>query len=97
MDAWGYELEVDVVVLHVFFEEAGGFVVKFLEDRFESAADEELMSFGVGSQEFFFTARGEGLGEYGVGIVVVDDHDVFVASAGRDGETAGLVAVDLAG
>ena len=46
--AGGYQLEVDVVVPHVLFEEAGGFVVQFLEDRFEAAGDEELMDFGVG-------------------------------------------------
>jgi hypothetical protein len=39
----------------------------------------------------------ERLGEGGVGIVVIDDHDVFATMARRDWETSSLVPVGLAG
>jgi hypothetical protein len=51
---------------------------------------------GVDSDEFGFTAGLEVFGKDVVAILVVDGHDVFVASAGGDRETASLVAEDLA-
>lgn len=44
-----------------------------------------------------FALRFQGLGENGVGIDIVDDHDVFVASAGSEWKTPSLITVDLAG
>ena len=51
----------------------------------------------VSSEDFLCSAVAEWLDQYGVAIIIVEDHDVVLAGAGLDGEAAGLVSVDLAG
>ena len=43
--------------------------------------------------ELWATAILHGLGMDFVGVVVVDDHDVFETATGCDGESAGLIGV----
>ncbi len=49
MRVWGYELEVDVLVLDGAFECVGGFVIKFLEAGLETTVDKVLVQFVVGA------------------------------------------------
>jgi hypothetical protein len=49
----------------------------------------------AGSNKLGFIARFQGLGEHGVGVAFVDNHDALVASARCDGEAAGLIAADV--
>ena len=53
------------------------------------------MKGGVAAQEFCFAAIFHGLGEYGVGVIIVEYHQVLVAFAGCGGETTGLVSGDF--
>ncbi len=50
----------------------------------------------VGKNEFALAVILEGLAPVGVGVYVVEDHDVAVAKAGDKGETARLVCVNCA-
>ena len=56
-----------------------------------------LMKFGVRTDEFLFGSVFEWFGQDSGRIIIIDNHDVLIAFAGRDGETACLVGVNLAG
>jgi hypothetical protein len=50
-----------------------------------------LMEFGVGTYKFLIGAVLESFGQDGGRIIVINNHNVLVALAGRDWKTAGLV------
>ena len=75
------ELELYVLGAHKLLERGAALVVQFLELGFETAVGQIGVEFGVGPQELLFGAVFDGFGEDCGGIVVVDDHDVLVASA----------------
>ena len=50
------------------------------------------MKAGVTAHDFCFAAIFHGLGEYGVGVILMEYHEVLVALAGFGGETTGLVS-----
>ena len=56
-----------------------------------------LIEFGVRSYEFLFCSVFERFSQDGGRIVVVHNHNVLVALAGRDWKTTGLVRVNLTG
>ena len=49
----------------------------------------------VAAHHFCFTTIFRGLGEYGVGVILVEYHEVLVAFAGGGGETTRLVSGDF--
>ena len=62
--------------------------------RLEAAQIEVFVEGGVAAHEFCFAAIFHGLGEYGVGVILVEYHEVLVAFAGCGGEMTGLVCGD---
>ena len=94
MYVWWHKLVVDVLGAVVFFECGGGFVVEPVGLWLEAAADEVAVEFLVGTEDFTARAVFEWLREDCVGVIVIEDHDVLVASTGSDWESAGLVGVD---
>ena len=86
------ELIIHSFGFHELLEACWTFVVKLLEKWAEAACGKFGVQLGVGSHKFVFTAGFEGLGQNVIAVVVVDDHDVLVAFAGGDRETARLVA-----
>ena len=77
---------------HEFLEAGGAFIVKDVQVRIEAAQTEVFVEGGVAAHEFCFATIFHGIGEYGVGIILVEYHDVLVAFAGFGGETTGLVS-----
>ena len=53
------------------------------------------MKGSVAAHNLCFTAIFHGLGEYGVGVILVEYHDVLVVFAVCGGETTGLVSGDF--
>ena len=68
------------------FDIFGGFVVHFVELRFESLIGQILLRDLVGLEEFFFGAVFDE-----VGIIDLEDDKVCVAVVGRDWEVAHLI------
>ena len=56
-----------------------------------------LMKFGVRTDEFKFGSVFEWFGQDSGRIIIIDNHDVLISLAGRDGEMPCLVRVNLAG
>jgi hypothetical protein len=75
----------------------GALVVEPMDFRFETTDGEVVIQFGGGSGQLHGGVGLEGLREDGVTIVIVEDHDRFVALAGGDGEASSLVGGDLSG
>jgi hypothetical protein len=94
-DCTGDKLEIDVIFLHKLFACRRALIVQLLELGFESSVGEVLVQFGVSSQEFTFSAVFDGFGQDSGGVVVVNDHDVFIAFAGCDRKTTSLVRINL--
>ena len=55
------------------------------------------MELGGGPDEFSFASVLQSLTEDGITVMIVKDHDVFVAAAGVDREASSLVGRNLAG
>ena len=53
------------------------------------------MQGGVAAHDFCSATIFHGLSEYGVGVVLMEYHEVLVAFAGGGGETTGLVSGDF--
>lgn len=53
------------------------------------------MELGEGAEKGVLASGLQGLGEDGIRVMVIKDHDVLIATARRAGKTAGLVTVDL--
>ena len=79
VEVWWDQLVVHALGVHEFFEAGRALVVKLLEDGFEAPIGEQGVELGVGSDKLMFATGLEGLGEDVVAVIVVDDHDVFVA------------------
>ncbi len=73
------------------FDIFGGFVVHFVELRFESLTGQILVRDLVGLEEFFFGAVFDGNRRNEVGIIDVEDDKVCVATVGRDWEAVCLI------
>ncbi len=81
----------------ILFDIRGTFVVHEVHGWAESVCSEVGVEFGGGHELFAFRFVFYRLRQDGVGIVVVQDHDVFATFAGGMRETSGLVAVHFAG
>ena len=77
---------------HEFLEPGGAFIVEDVEGRLEAARAEIFVQGGVAAHDFCFATILHGLGEYDVGVVLVEYHEVLVAFSGVGGETNGLVS-----
>ena len=91
------ELESDSGVLHDLFEAVWALVVKHLKVRLKPTVGEVSVDGGVCTNYFVLTARFEGICNDGITVIVVENHEVFAAANGSDGETTCLVCGDLAG
>ena len=89
------QLKVFVGFGHEFLEPGGAFIVEDVKGRLEAAQAEVFVKGGVAAHNFCFTAIFHGIGEYGVGVILVEYHEVLVAFAGCGGETTGLVSGDF--
>ena len=63
-----------------------------MEGRLEAARADILVQGYVAVHNFCFATILHGLGKYGVGVVLVEYHEVLVAFAGGGGETTRLVS-----
>ena len=91
------ELESDAGVPHDLFEASWALVVDHLKARRETTAVELIVEGRVSAKKFVLTARFEWICDNGITVIVVEDHVVFAAATGSDGESTGLVRGDLAG
>ena len=66
-----------------------------MQVRLEAAQTELFVEGSVAAHEFCFAAIFQGLSEYGVGLILVEYHEVVFAFAGCGGETTGLVSGDF--
>jgi hypothetical protein len=66
-----------------------------LELGFEAAIGEIPVHSGIDAREFTFGAVFDGFGKDCSGIIVVNDHDVFVSFARCDLKTSSLVGINL--
>ena len=66
-----------------------------MQGRLEAAQTEAFVEGGVDAHEFCFAAIFHGLGEYGVGVILVEYHEVLVAFSVCGGETTGLISGDF--
>ena len=89
------KLESNVGGAHELLEPRGTFIVEFLELGFESTINQMLMQVGVGTYKFLLGSVFDGFCQDGRRIIIVNDHDVLVAFAGRDRKTSGLVRENL--
>lgn len=90
------ELVCYLVCVEEFFEVGGYFVVEGGELRFETPRGEMGDDGFVGFDKLLFGAAGNGAGVDGVGIVLVEDEDVFVAAFGGAYKFSSLIGEDLA-
>ena len=77
----GHKLEFNAGRAHELFECVGAFVVQLLELRFQSAIGQMLVQFGVGAQNLLFRPVFKRLSKDGSGVIIINDHYVFVSSA----------------
>ena len=75
---WG-ELEGDSFFLHEGLESCGAFIVKSLENGSQDSVGELGVEGGVGSDDFMFAAGLQWFWDYGIAVIIVQDHDVLAA------------------
>ena len=92
---WRDQLKVFVGFGHEFLEPGRAFNFKDAEGLLEATRAEIFVKGGVAAHDFCFAAIFHGLSEHGVGVILVDYHEVLVAFAGGGGETTGLVSGDF--
>ena len=68
----GDQLEIFVGFGHEVLEPGGAFIVEDVEGRLEAARSEIFVKGGVAAHDFCFAAIFHGLGEYGVGVVLME-------------------------
>ena len=90
-----YQLKVFVGFGHEFLEPGGAFIVKDVEGRLEAAQAEIFVKGGVAAHDFCSATILHGLGEYNVGVVLMEYHELLVAFARCGGGTTGLVSEDF--
>ena len=88
-----HALEGDVVLEECLFEVGGAFVVDDVELGDGAVVAEKLVAGGPGGGDVLGLSAGKGACEDGVGVEIVQDEDVLVATGGANGELAGLVGV----
>ena len=91
------ELEGDAGVSHDLFEAGWALVVKHLKVRRKTTVGEVSVEVRVRANKLVLAAQFEWLCNYGITVIVVEDHKVFAAATGRDRETTCLVRGYLAG
>ena len=89
------QFKVFVSFGHGFLKNGGAFIFEDVEGRLEATRAEIFMKGGVAAHDFCFAAIFHGLGEYGVGVILVEYHEVLVAFDGCGGETTGLINGDF--
>ena len=89
------KLEFFVGFGHEFLKPGGAFIVEDVQGRLEAAQTEVFVKGGVAAHEFCFGTSFHGLVKYGVGVTLVEYHELLVAFAGCGGETTGLVSGDF--
>ena len=66
-----------------------------MEGRLEAARAEIFVQGCVAAHNFCLATILHGLGKYGVGVLLMEYHEVLVAFVGGGGETTGLVSGDF--
>ena len=90
-----YQLEVDILCPHELFQSCGALVVELLEAWFEAAISDMGVQLGIGTDQLVLVSGFDGLGKDSVGVIVIQDHDIFVTFAGDHGETTRLICKNL--
>ena len=73
---WG-ELKGESFFLHEGLESFGAFIVKSLENGSQASFGELGVEGGVGSDDFMFAAGLQWFWDYGIVVIIVQDHDVL--------------------
>ena len=89
------QFKIFVEFSHELLELGGAFIVEDVEGRLEAAREEISVQGCEAAHNFCFATILHRLGEYGVGVVLVEYHEVLVAFSGGGGETTGLVSGDF--
>ena len=71
------ELEGDFFFLHEGLETCEAFIVKSLESGLQALVSELGVEGGVGSDKFMFAAGLQWLWDYGIDVIIIQDHDVL--------------------
>ena len=90
------ELESDAGVLHELFEAGWALVFENLKVRCKSTVGEVSVEGGVCTNYLLLAAQFEGLCDDSITTIVVEDHEIFAAATGSDGETTCLICGDIA-
>ena len=86
-------LGVNVFLLEGFLEFVGAFVIENVEGGRVAIELKARVQAGPGGCDLACLACFQRMGEDGVAVVIIEDHDVLVAARGLDGEFSGLVGV----
>jgi len=96
MDVLQHQLKINIHCCKEVLEGSGCFVVQVLKAWSKSSPTEVCMEHLEGHQDGVGVAILEWLCQYGIAVMVIEDHDVIIASAGWGWKFAILVRVDLA-
>lgn len=92
---WGNTLKLDLVLEKSVFQVLRAFVVQNVEVGWVTLVQESSVGLFPGIADAGSLSVGNGDSMNGIGVFVVEDKDVIVAAAGRDGEATGLIRVRL--
>ena len=73
------ELKGDSFFSHESLESCGPFIVKSLENGSQASIGELSVEGGVRWEEFMFAAGLQWFWDYGIAVIIVQDHDVLAA------------------
>ena len=71
------KLEGDSLFLHEGLESCGASIVKSLENGLQALVGKLVVEGGVGLHKFMFAAGLQWFWDYGVAVIIVQDHDVL--------------------
>ena len=74
----GY-LQGESLFLHESLDSCGAVIVKSLENGSQASVGELSVEGGVGSDDFMFAAGLQWFWDYGIAVIIVQDHDVLAA------------------
>ena len=77
--------------MHELLQADGAFIVQQLEERAETAVTEVVLENLVGTAKFLRAKLLEGFYQYGIAVMVKENHDAYAAAAGSHREATSLV------
>ena len=91
MEVRGGKMKVDALLVYELFQAGGALIIQNMEERAEAAVTEVGVEYLVDTAKFLWSAWLKGFDQYGISVMVKEDHEVFAAVAGSHGEATSLV------